>query len=166
MISGINSFFSCTYVGLLDAVDNLIVVFEDSSFNISWDPPFSYIVPNINQPLITHCINITNSSSDEVVVSECGISVTHYSFQCDYDPCMLYTVTVIPVNRVGNGMSTQTSFPGKISLFIIIVTNDSRLSNFHFPSYSVPGYVTTEDATAMMVTDGNYTYRMPTRVTQ
>ena len=92
--------------------------------------------------------------------------MTHYSFQRDYDPCMLYTVTVIPVNRVGNGMSTQTSFPGKISLFIIIVTNDSRLSNFHFPSYLVPGYVRTEDATAMMVTDDNYTYRMPTKVTQ
>ena len=100
------------HTGLLDDVENLTVEFEDSSFNISWDPPFSYIVPRVN-PLITYCINITDSSSGEVVVSECGISVTHYSFQHDYDPCVEYTVTVIPVNRVGNGMSAQTYFPGK-----------------------------------------------------
>ena len=88
-----------------------MVEYEDSSFDISWDPPFSYIVPYVN-PLITYCINITNSSSGEVAMSECGINVTHYSFQHDYDPCMDYTVTVIPVNRVGNGMPAQTSFPG------------------------------------------------------
>ena len=114
-LDAISADYNYHNTGLLDAVSNLTVVFEDSSFNISWDPPFSYIVLNINQPLITYCINITNSSTGEVVVSECGISVTHYSFQHDYDPCvrMEYTVTVIPVNRVGNGMSAQTYFPGK-----------------------------------------------------
>ena len=90
----------------LGPVYNLTVVFEDSSYNISWD------APNV-KPHITYCINITNSSLDEVVVSECGINVTHYSFQQDYDPCMEYTVTVIPVNGVSNGTSTHTYFPGK-----------------------------------------------------
>ena len=51
--------------------------------------------------------------------------MTQYLFQHDYDPCMEYTVTVIPVNRVGNGMSVQTYFPGKPSLFI--VTDDKVL---------------------------------------
>ena len=78
---------------------------------------------------------------------------------------MEYIVTVISVNRVGNGMSAQTYFPGKPSLFIITMIKFSRLANYIRTSYSVPGYVRTEDATAMVVTDGNYTYRMPTRVT-
>ena len=33
--------------------------------------------------------------------------MTQYSFQHDCDSCMDYTVTVIPVNRVGNGMSNS-----------------------------------------------------------
>ena len=93
---------------MLDAVDNLAVSY--TAFNISWIAPFSLVVPPISEPDITYCITITNSS----VTDMCGMTDTHYLFQQDFNPCVEYNVTVTPVNEVGNGSSSQLSFPSKM----------------------------------------------------
>ncbi len=97
---------------MLDAVDNLAVTYinGERSFNISWNAPFSLVVPPVEVPDITYCITITNSS--DVVSAMCGITDTHYLFQQDFNPCVEHIVTVTPVNEVGNGSSSQPlSFP-------------------------------------------------------
>ncbi len=85
---------------------------EERSFNISWNAPFSLIVPPVNVPNITFCIIITNSS--DVVSAMCGITDTQYLFQQYFNPCVEHNVTVTSVNEVGNGSSSQPlSFPSK-----------------------------------------------------
>ncbi len=85
---------------------------EERSFSISWNAPFSFVIPPVNEPDVTYCITIINSS--DVVSAMCGITDTHYLIQQDFDPCVEHNVTVTPVNRVGNGTTSQFSFPSKI----------------------------------------------------
>ena len=83
---------------------NYINIDSSSNFNISWSAPAG------NDPDITYCITVTNSS----VTDMCGMTDTHYLFQQDFNPCVEYNVTVTPVNGVGNGSSSLLSFPSKI----------------------------------------------------
>ncbi len=85
---------------------------EERSFNISWNAPFSLVIPSsFNVPDIAYCITITNSS--DVVSAMCEITDTHYLFQQDFNPCVEHNVIVTSVNQVGNGSSSRLSFPSK-----------------------------------------------------
>ena len=95
-----------THTGVLGAVGNLSVMYEYSVFVITWTAPFSLKVPQ-NSSLITYCVTITEGSS-KVLLSRCRNSATKYLFQFNYNPCLNYTISVIPVNPAGNGTSTQT----------------------------------------------------------
>ena len=88
------------------------MAFNDSNaaLTISWIPPLSYGTSKNEFP-ITYCISITNTISD--IVALCGINVTVYKhYLYNFDPCVEYTVTVIPSNIFGNGTSAQIRFPG------------------------------------------------------
>ena len=97
-------------IGLLSAVDFLILTHEMSTISANWTAPFTLDVDSTN-PDITYCVNVVNSTSSETLHRRCGITETHFTYptpdnrQC---PALLFTVT--PVNRVGNGASRTVSF--------------------------------------------------------
>lgn len=68
---------------------------------VSWTTPFSLLRD------VTYCVDVADYDSLVVVTSECGIAQT----MLDIDPlptaqaiaCSLFSVTVTPMNVVGNG---------------------------------------------------------------
>ena len=99
------------HVGELRNVGNLTVVFnsESSFYTISWDAVTS-LDPSTIDPNITYCVNITDSSSTEIV-SQCGSNTTEYIFnQNECDGC---SVTVTPVHGFcdRNGPQSNATFP-------------------------------------------------------
>ena len=113
--------------GLLDAVSDVIVEYNSSSFIISWTAPFTYEVPFVN-PLISYCISITNTSSDSILVNRtCELVNTDYSVELEYDPCVEYIATIIAVNRVGDGEAAVIPFPG-ISCMVMLISQTRHCS--------------------------------------
>ncbi len=73
-------------------------------------------------------MDVVNSTSSLVIHSQCGITDTQYNYTVSprSTPCDNYTFTVTPVNRVGNGTSTNVTLLSditecKISLSLLIV---------------------------------------------
>ena len=92
-----------TCLGLLSVVGSPSLNLAGTDVSLSWTAPFTLDIPN-NDPDITYCVDIVNSTSSSVVLSECGITVTEFNFFIPIGGvCDNYTFTVTPVNVVGNG---------------------------------------------------------------
>ncbi len=102
-----------SYVGLLGAIESLKSnpIILDSIISLTWTPPFSLDIPNVD-PDITYCVGVVNSTSSLVINSQCGITDTQYNYTVSLDDIMCdayYIFTVTPVNIVGNGTSASVT---------------------------------------------------------
>ena len=103
--------------GLLEAVGSVLVLNKNSSITISWSAPFSLDVtgvdPDIWYSLHVLVYNVTDENNPTVIIcTDCiNITETHYTFTPDYllSPCHVYNFSVIPLNGVGQGESTNHS---------------------------------------------------------
>ena len=97
------------FIGTLAAVPTLVATPLAGSILFNWAAPFSLNLTN-TEPDITYCVNVYNSTGErtELVAGECALTETQYSFTEDVtSPCDTFTAVVTPVNRAGNGTTSQ-----------------------------------------------------------
>ena len=95
---------------------NLNSVFSavDRTLNISWTVPPAITIPQATRPEIFYCVDISNGTATESMgCNRTGdingeTSVIIYDIVCGVN-C---DVTIIPFNRVGDGVNSNVSFTG------------------------------------------------------
>ncbi len=106
-------------VGFLPAVGSLNATLTpmDSIISLTWTPPFSLNISNVDPDVTGYCVGVVNSTSSLVIDSQCGITDTQYNYTVSprSTPCDNYTFTVTPVNRVGNGTSASVTLLSNIT---------------------------------------------------
>ncbi len=112
------NYYSLLYVGLLPAVGSLTAIpfLQNFYIYLTWTPPFSLNITNVD-PDYTYCVCVVNSTSSLVIHFKCGITVTQYYYikSPRSTPCDTYTLTVTPVNIVGNGTSDSVTLLSNIT---------------------------------------------------
>ena len=112
--TGISAKFILMYMygaGFLESVSNLTVTLINSTtVLISWSPPFTLE----GVPILGYNVTITNATSgkNETMSIEGDTTMLYYSIDHP-DPDNNFTVTVVPINKVGAGE------PLKSDLFVI-----------------------------------------------
>ena len=95
--------YKCYYTGLLDAVAELqLNKVNASTLLISWNPP--YTLEGV--PILYYCIKVNSSLN---IHTENTTSLYYYSV-IDIKPAQTeinVAVTILPVNKVGEGMATS-----------------------------------------------------------
>ncbi len=119
-------------LGLLPAVGTPIATpnLLNSTISLTWTPPFSLDITGVH-PDIIYCVGVVNSTSSLVIYSQCDITEAQYNYTVSprSTPCDTYTVTVTPVNIVGNGTSSNVTLlssitMGEIRIIIIVLHNN------------------------------------------
>ena len=109
-------------LGRLLSVIDLTMTTSNNTVLLTWEPPFTLDIDNIDQD-ITYCVEVLDlSPHTEVIYSECGINVTEFSYPIPPDAgCRIDVFSVIPVNIVGLGEAATTSlyYPDKGIIIII-----------------------------------------------
>ena len=97
----------------MDAVSSLTVTtINSTTVIISWSPPFTLE----GVPILGYNVTITNTTSGEN--ETVSVEDTTLLYSIDHpDPENNFTVTVVPLNRVGSGHSV-TSVPFFFPLFM------------------------------------------------
>ena len=99
-----------TLTGPLAAVGFPSVDLVGTDMSLTWITPFTLDISNVD-PDITYCVDVVNSTSSSIVLSECGITVTGFNFSIPIGRvCDNYTFTVTPVNRAGNGTAITLGY--------------------------------------------------------
>lgn len=94
--------------GPLSAVDSLNASADNTSLLIHWFAP-SIVTFTYQNSNITYCVDIVNSSA--TLHSKCGITRTEFSYLLPPRSwCEEFTVTVTPVNVIGNGTRRHVQF--------------------------------------------------------
>ena len=102
--------FINTLAGLLSAVGSPSVDLVGTDISLTWTAPFTLDISNVD-PDITYCVDVVNSASSSIVLSECGITVTRFNFSIPIGRvCDNYTFTVTPVNGAGNGTAVTLGY--------------------------------------------------------
>ncbi len=109
--SSINVLCIHYYTGLLPAVGSLTATPMDFIISLTWTPPFSLNITDVDPDITGYCVGVVNSTSSLVIHSQCGITDTQYNYTVSprSTPCDTYTFTVTPVNIVGNGTSASVT---------------------------------------------------------
>ena len=98
------------FTGLLAAVGSPSVGLVGTDISLTWTAPFTLDISNVD-PDITYCVDVVNSTSSSIVLSECGITVTGFNFSIPLGRvCDNFSFTVIPVNRAGNGTAVTLGY--------------------------------------------------------
>ena len=90
--------------GLLDAVGDPQVNLVNGSLCLSWTPPFTLDITNVERDLY-YIIEITSTADAETPSTiSCNNCSSEYKFTVsNSSPCESFTFIVIPVNGAGNG---------------------------------------------------------------
>ena len=113
------------YVGILEAVKNIVSHSSPTSIDLYWEAPYSLNLPA--EPDIVYCVDIYHNimihagGRDEHVLSECNILMNEFRYNSPTpDPMDHFQFIVIPRSNVQgatNGTPSQpvmASFLGKI----------------------------------------------------
>ena len=125
-------------IGRLLPVVNLTLMTSNSTFFLTWEPPFTLDIANI--PDITgYCVEVLNLFiHTEVIYSECDINVTEFSYFLPPDAgCNIYVFRVAAVNIVGMGEAATTPpyyRPLDTGIIIIMQCMDVVINLFYFYS--------------------------------
>ena len=91
--------FNLFLVGLLESVSNLnVTLINSTTVLISWSPPFTLE----GVPILGYNVTITNTTSGENETMLVEDTTLLYSIDHP-DPENNFTVTVVPINKVGAG---------------------------------------------------------------
>ena len=88
---------------------------QPSRLSLTWDPPFSLDIANVDPDIEGYCVNVSvaNSSQEIRLVTECGITATNFTFQVPENRnsgCDVYYLSVAGVNLVGEGAMKTASY--------------------------------------------------------
>ena len=80
---------------------------NDSIVTLSWTAPFSLNITTENPDISGYCVDVY---SPDLIFSQCEISETAFNYTLPSDSdCYTVTLTVTPVNVVGNGSIASRS---------------------------------------------------------
>ena len=97
------------FAGTLSPVGELTAIPMEGSLHLTWNPPFTLNIPNI-EPDLSYCINIYNATQHDILNSVCGLAQPEFDFRVSNpSPCEQFRFEVIPVNGAGNGTSNSIS---------------------------------------------------------
>lgn len=90
------------------------MVTTNTSILIDWITPFSLeVTPTDTETgVISYCVEVYNSSTEEMLVSICNLIDTQYTYvPLDWypTPCDSVNLIAIPVNSAGNGSSSHST---------------------------------------------------------
>ena len=106
--------FTCMYIrsclntfceiGSLSAVDSLNLTASNATPSLTWEPPFTLDITNVDPDITGYCVDVINSTSSETVHSECRITDTEFCYPIPPDAsCHIYFFAITAVNEVGMG---------------------------------------------------------------
>ena len=100
-------------LGLLSTVNDLSITVSNSTLSLTWEPPFSLDITGVNPDITGYCVDMVDFTSSTILLSQCGIKETEYSYLLPQDAvCHSYVLTIIPVNVVGRGISSSVLYIG------------------------------------------------------
>ena len=80
---------------------------NSSAIYLSWDPPFTLDITNVDPDIPGYTVSITNNNTN--VTSERNVTEPEFLFQEEgYDPCHVYLFRVSAWNPVGVGEPSDT----------------------------------------------------------
>ena len=92
-------------IGRLPAV-SLINSTENFTIFLTWEPPFTLDITNVDPDITGYCVDVINSTSSEMLYSECGITETEFSYLIPNNShCYIttFSFSITPLNTVGRG---------------------------------------------------------------
>ncbi len=99
-------------LGILSAVQSLTRTVSGSTLTYSWTPPFTLNVNDLD-PDIDYCVEVFNLITLELLHSECGITITNYSYPIPpVGWCCGLIFTVTPISVAGRGAQSSVKFLG------------------------------------------------------
>ena len=103
--------------GLLSAVGSLNITASDSTLSLTWEPPFSLDITNVDPDITGYCVGVINSTSSVTLHSECGINTTMFTYPLSDGSihCTVVLFNIVPHNIVGPGDSATKSYIGALS---------------------------------------------------
>ena len=88
-----------------------------SSLNITWSPPRALTVPLATRPERFYCVQVINGDMMESTGCDNSSMNEETSYVQGNVMCGVnYTITIIPFNRLGNGIESSILIPGISSL--------------------------------------------------
>ena len=99
--------FNYAIIGLLPAVSDLqVTTLNSTTLSLTWVPPFTLDIIGVDPDITGYCVDVINSTSSEILHSECGITETEFLYTYALHGkywCTNFHFTVTPLNVVGNG---------------------------------------------------------------
>ena len=113
------------FSGHLSAVGSLNITASGSTLSLTWEPPFSLDITNVDPDITGYCVDVINSTSSVTLHSVCGINTTMFTYPLPDGSihCTVVLFNIVPHNIVGPGKSATKSYIGALS---------SRLSHLLF----------------------------------
>lgn len=95
----------CTLLGPLQAVMNLVVDINFNEFAVTWDPPSSLDLTNVD-PDIIYCVQVINTTcgTRSVLFSDCTVLQTTLSLT-GYSQHYTYEIDITPRSNVEGAMN-------------------------------------------------------------
>ena len=111
--------------GPVSKVVDIRVRSKSSSVTVSWTPPFSLDVtdvdPDVWYSLLIYNMTDENSTTDNLCTDCMDINETYYTFTHEYfSHSHVYNITVIPWNGVGEGESSTIIFEGRVTIKLLV----------------------------------------------
>ena len=105
------------FSGLLSAAGSLNITASDSTLSLTWEPPFTLDVTNVDPDITGYCVDVINSTSSVTLQSECGINTTMYTYPLPDGSihCTVVSFNTVPHNIVGPGESAAKLYIGALS---------------------------------------------------
>ena len=106
--------------GLLAAVGSPKLRIDTSAISLTWTPPFSLDITDIDPDIEGYCVDVIDTSSSLVVHSECGITETQFSYPIppNISHSLYYVFKVIAVNAIGNGTQSVIVYSESEGMYI------------------------------------------------
>ena len=81
-----------------------------STLSLTWEPPFTLDLSG-DSDITGYCVDVINSTSSVILYSQCGINETEFGYPVPPNTgCTVYHFTITPVNIVGRGEGSTTSY--------------------------------------------------------
>ena len=115
--------------GRLTPVVNLTVNPANSTFYLTWDPPFTKDIRNVHPDITGYCVfaEVRDYTSSSTFFTICGINETEIAIPMPERlnaGCDRYIFSVTGVNVVGNGTLSRIPTMEMMSMFVKFVSSD------------------------------------------
>lgn len=88
-----------------------MLIVQDINVFLSWTPPFTLDIVAEHPDISGYCVDVVDTVAATMLHSECGISVSNYSYPIPpLSGCMTFIFTIIPVNIAGNGTAVSVMY--------------------------------------------------------